>query len=154
MFHGANSLSVDAKGRFALPKSIRTRLEEAGSTDLVVTVGMWEKCLYIYRSTDWEAVQAQFDQMANADELVRHAQRKIVGHAAEVQLDASGRILLSGELREYARIDRKAKSLGMGHRLEVWDPEVYRLYDADVEARARGEKPQLQIPDVLKGLRI
>lgn len=45
----------------------------------------------------------------------------MIGHAADLELDNSGRILLPPALREYAGLSRAAMLVGQGNRFELWD---------------------------------
>ena len=68
--------------------------------------------------------------------------RIFLGNAMDVEMDASGRILVSPELRAAAGISRDAVLLGMGSYLELWDAQSYAAKEA--------EEMQKPMPDVLK----
>jgi MraZ protein len=44
-----------------------------------------------------------------------------LGHAAEVEQDASGRILVPVTLRQFAHLDKQVMVVGQGKKLELWD---------------------------------
>src|SRR6185312_17024188 len=48
-------------------------------------------------------------------------QRLMIGHATDLDLDGSGRILIPPSLREYAGLSRAAMLIGQGNRFELWD---------------------------------
>ena len=56
---------------------------------------------------------------------VRNMQRLILGHAAELELDAQGRVLLPAPLREYAGLGKKAVLVGQSTKFELWDADVW-----------------------------
>jgi len=124
MFRGIANLSVDAKGRIAVPKVHRERLEADGISDLMVTIDE-DQCLLIYPVNEWQIVEKQLMALPNTDEYNRTLQRHYIGHATEVDLDGNGRILLPAPLRMYAAIDKKAVMLGQGNKLELWSEEVW-----------------------------
>jgi MraZ protein len=45
----------------------------------------------------------------------------MIGHATDLELDGSGRILVPPPLREYAGLARAAMLVGQGSRFELWD---------------------------------
>lgn len=120
-FRGLTKLSVDAKGRVAVPKAHRDALLESGVTELVVTASP-SKCLYVLAKDEWLELEQKIMAMPNVkSKAVLRIQRLYVGHATMVELDGTGRMLLSAELRAFAGIDRKAMLVGQGKKLEIWD---------------------------------
>lgn len=70
--------------------------------------------------------------------------RIFLGNAMDVEMDGTGRVLVSPELREAAGISKEAVLLGMGSYFELWDKSTY---DAQ-EAKAM----QGAMPGCLQGL--
>ena len=44
----------------------------------------------------------------------------LIGHANDLELDGSGRILLPQELRLYADLEKHVCLIGQGKKLEIW----------------------------------
>jgi MraZ protein len=120
MFRGASKVTLDAKGRMAIPTRYRARLEERCDNQLVVTVDR-DYCLLVYPLPEWEEIERRLVRLPTLNRQVRRLQRLMVGYATEVELDGHGRILLSRELREFAGLDRQAMLIGQGNRFELWD---------------------------------
>ena len=59
MFRGANAINLDAKGRLAMPARYRDRLLASCDGQLVVTIALEDRCLWIYPLHEWEAVEAK-----------------------------------------------------------------------------------------------
>jgi len=129
MFRGISKLTVDAKGRLAMPKHHRDRLEKDGVTRLMVTVDR-SHCLLIYPMPDWLKIEEQLMSAPNSDPRIRTMQRLLVGYATEVEFDINGRILLPAALREYAGIKKKTVLIGQGKKCELWSQE---RFDAESE---------------------
>ncbi len=51
--------------------------------------------------------------------------RLLVGFAEEVELDASGRLLISPELRKFASFDKEVMMVGQGSHFEIWSQEAW-----------------------------
>jgi MraZ protein len=120
MFRGANKLTLDAKGRLAVPTRYRERLQERCGGKLVVTVDK-DQCLLIYPFPDWEDLERKLMKLPSLNPQARRLQRLMVGHATELDLDGSGRILLPPSLREYGLLNRDVMLIGQGLRFELWD---------------------------------
>ncbi len=79
-------------------------------------------CLLVFPRPEWEAFRSRVAQLP----MDAHWWRRIfLGNAAEIELDGSGRILISPELRAAANIEREIILLGMGSHLELWDALTY-----------------------------
>lgn len=122
MFRGASKITLDAKGRMAMPTRYRDRLSEKSDGRLVVTVDR-DYCLLIYPMPDWEEIERKLVRLPSLNPQARRLQRLMVGYATELDLDGHGRILLPRELREFAGLDRQAILIGQGNKFELWDEE-------------------------------
>ncbi|MGA0103910.1 MAG: division/cell wall cluster transcriptional repressor MraZ [Steroidobacteraceae bacterium] len=124
MFRGANKVTLDAKGRMAMPTRYRDRIAERSQGRLVVTVDR-DKCLLLYPLPDWEEVERKLMRMPTLNEAARRLQRLMVGYATDVELDGHGRLLLPPKLREFASLERDAMLIGQGARFELWDETIW-----------------------------
>lgn len=125
MFRGVANVSLDARGRFAMPARYRDGfLPSAGK--LTVTIDVANPCLLIYPQQDYDALEEKLRALDNTKGAIRSLQRKLIGFATEAELDGSGRILVPGELREYADIGRKAVLLGQLNKIELWAQTQWR----------------------------
>ncbi len=111
---------LDDKGRLALPAKFREEFD-AG---LVVTRGQ-EGCLVVYTRPEFERLLEPIHDASPTVARVRTYQRFLFGWAQDEVPDRQGRVTLSARLREYAGLDREVVVVGMGNRLEVWDPDAW-----------------------------
>ncbi len=125
MFRGATKVTLDAKGRLAIPTCYRERLAARCDNQLVATVDK-DPCLLIYPLPDWEEIERKLERLPSFHERTRTMQRMMLGYATDVDIDAHGRILLSRELRDFAGLDRQAFFIGQGHKFELWDEERWK----------------------------
>jgi len=119
-------MSIDAKGRLAMPKNHRDKLEENGIRELVVTADP-SRCLLVYPKPMWEEVEKKVNELPNSSKYTALSRRLYIGYATDIELDATGRMLLSSELREYAGLDRKAVLIGQGKKFELWDERTWEI---------------------------
>ena len=124
MFRGLTKVTLDAKGRLAIPTGYRERIATRCDGRLVVTIDK-DYCLLIYPFPDWEEIERKLVRLPSLNKRARRLQRLMVGHATEVNLDGHGRILLSRELREFAGLGRQAMLIGQGNKFELWDEETW-----------------------------
>lgn len=130
LFRGVTQLALDAKGRLAIPARHREALAN-GASRVVITADP-SRCLLVYPLDAWEPIQARLMGLSSFDERIRGLQRLIVGHADDVEIDASGRVLVPPALRQYARLDKHVVLVGQGRKFELWDEAAW----AQVTAQA------------------
>ena len=121
MFRGANKVTLDAKGRLAMPTRYREDITARSNGKLIATVDLSDRCLLIYPFPDWEEIERKLVRLPTLNAAARRLQRLMLGHATEIELDAHGRMLIPPKLREFASLDRQAMLIGQGSRFELWD---------------------------------
>ncbi|WP_332816220.1 division/cell wall cluster transcriptional repressor MraZ [Ramlibacter sp.] len=138
MFQGASSVSLDAKGRLSVPTRHRDVLAATAANLLTITRHP-HGCLMIFPRPEWEKFR---DRIAALPMEAQWWKRIFLGNAMDVELDGTGRVLVSPELRAAAGITRETMLLGMGNHFELWDRATYEAKEAEA---MRG-----QMPDVFK----
>ncbi|MFW1677559.1 division/cell wall cluster transcriptional repressor MraZ [Pontibacter sp. JAM-7] len=123
MFRGVNQINLDAKGRMAVPSRYRDRLVDCCGGQLVATIDTEERCLLLYPLPEWEEIQEKIESLPSFNPAARRIQRLLIGHATDLDLDGSSRVLLPAPLREYAELDKKVVLLGQGQKFEIWSEE-------------------------------
>ncbi len=123
MFRGVSSINMDGKGRMAFPTRYRERLMEQCDGNLVITIDTEERCLLIYPLPEWEVIEKKIEALPSFNRAARRIQRLLIGHATDLELDGSGRVLLPAPLREYAGLDKKLMLIGQGKKFELWSEE-------------------------------
>jgi MraZ protein len=123
MFAGSHLLTVDDKGRLAIPARFRLQLLEKFGPQVFITRS-YLPCVEIYPLTTFHSVVEQIDQMADR-KLADKAARAFIGHAEETELDKQGRVLLPQLLRKLARLDTRAVAVGQNKRIEIWSEDVW-----------------------------
>jgi MraZ protein len=143
VFRGVTQLALDAKGRLAIPGKHRAAL--AGSADspertLIVTADP-SRCLLVYPRATWEPIQARLMALSSFNEQIRGLQRLLVGHADEVDMDGTGRILVPPALRQYAGLDHRVVLVGQGSKFELWDEAKWQQETARAITFPAGDLP-------------
>ncbi|MGQ3888182.1 division/cell wall cluster transcriptional repressor MraZ [Legionella sp. CNM-1927-20] len=125
MFRGINTSTLDGKGRFMVPIRYREVLCAEESSSLVVTIDT-ELCLLAYPLAQWQIIEKKLQDLPSFDNVARRIQRLLIGHATDVELDNSGRILLPSVLREYAKLDKHIVIIGQGNKFEIWNEMLWQ----------------------------
>lgn len=123
MFRGNNEINMDAKGRMAIPSRYRDALSVSCDNSLIATIDIQDNCLIIYPLPEWKKIEEQIASLPTFNPTTRKLQRLLIGHARELELDGSGRILIPPELRQHAQLEKKVMLVGQSHRFELWGLE-------------------------------
>ena len=126
MFQGETAITIDDKGRLAIPTSYRDVVARECGNRLVVTYNPFDAgCLYLYPMPAWEHVRDQVNALPRTKSVSRNLQLKLVGAATFVEPDASGRISLPASHRNATGLEKKAVLLGMGDKFELWSEQAH-----------------------------
>ena len=120
MFRGLNKISFDTKGRISIPTKYREELLKISKKKLICTIDL-DYCLLLYPLPSWLKIQQQIMKLPTLNTTSRKLQRLLVGHATDIEMDKSGRLLIPYELREFSMIKKEAMLIGQGNRFELWD---------------------------------
>ena len=142
IFQGASALSLDAKGRLAVPARHRDALQALCAGQLTLTKHP-EGCLMVFPRPAWETFR---DKVAALPMSAAGWKRIFLGNAMDVDMDSTGRVLISPELREATHITKETILLGMGSHFELWDKSTYEAQEA---LAMQGD-----MPDVLRDFSI
>lgn len=126
MFRGIAQLSLDSKGRLAIPSKYRDDLVSSCAGRLVVTADP-SKCLLIYPQPAWEPIEQKLTSLSSFDKKIRSLQRLLVGNASDAEMDGAGRVLVSPPLRKFAGLTKNVVLVGQGAKFELWDEEQWDL---------------------------
>jgi MraZ protein len=124
VFRGASVLTLDAKGRMAMPAKYRDQLMASCNGRLIITVDR-DRCLLLYPLPAWEEIEFQLTQLPGLDQHVRHLLRSLMGSSEELELDAQGRIRPPPALREFANLEKRVALVGLGRKFELWNEETW-----------------------------
>jgi MraZ protein len=94
----------------AIPTRYRERLTARCDGQIIVTVDK-DHCLLVYPLPDWEELERKLVRLPSMNKVARRIVRIMVGYATEVDMDGSGRILVSKELREFASLEKQAQQV-------------------------------------------
>lgn len=151
MFIGRHFHSLDTKGRVAIPHKFRGELGGVGGGRVIVTVSPSDRFTYldVYPAEEWEAtirkILAAPITGEDAAEIREALLANYIHPAQEQTLDSQGRILVTPEQRQAARLEKEVVFTGDMQRFRIWSLEEWRRYDA---AAVKDKAKVLRIPGV------
>ena len=120
---------LDSKGRLVLPARIKAQLpaDGEGGSELVIRRG-FEQCLIVYPMVEFKKVFSKISSLNEFNEEYRKLQRNFLSGVVTVELDNNGRFLIPKNMLAYAQVDKDAILVGMGNKVEVWNPTIYEKH--------------------------
>ncbi len=129
-FIGEYDATLDSKGRFLLPASLRKLFPE-GTAELVVNRGL-DDCLNLYLPEDWKIVENRLSEVNPYDSRENRLIRKaLIAGAVYLDIDAAGRLNIPKKLADYASLEKDLVLAGDIEKIEVWDKAKYdKLFES------------------------
>lgn len=124
MFNSQYECKLDPKGRLVLPAKIKAAIPEANGSALMLRMAE-DKCLALYPMIEYKKLENQVKSLSINNAEQRILQRSFFISSVEVELDSNGRILLPKIYQSYAGLEKDLIVVGMGSRIEIWNPEKY-----------------------------
>lgn len=138
VFQGESALTLDGKGRIAVPSRHRDVLNAVAGGQMTLTKHP-SRCLLLFPRPAWEQFR---DKLLTLPMEAEGWRRVFVGSAMDVEMDGASRLLISPELRTWAGLERDVTLVGMGSRFELWDRARHAANEDAVLAQP--------MPDALK----
>jgi MraZ protein len=125
-FLGEYEATIDSKGRFLLPGSLKKQIPE-GENRFVISRG-FEKCLNLYPMRTWENIMQRINNLNDFDPKVRQFKLLFLGGATEVELDSAGRMLVPPSLKEHAGLNKDIVLASNVDKINIWDAGKYKQF--------------------------
>lgn len=129
-FIGDYTCKIDAKGRIILPMVFKKQLPASAQDHFVVRRDIFERCLVLYSSEDWnrqvERIRSRINPYNREHNLFL---RNFFKGTAELTLDNNNRLLIPRRLLDLAGIKRDVVLAGQDGRIEMWAADLYEKID-------------------------
>lgn len=136
-FASEYEVKIDAKGRVVLPAKVKANLPQDSGANIVLSRG-FEPCLVLRPQSEFFKILEKLQGLNQFDSANRNFQRKMLSGSTDMELDSNGRFLIPKSMMAYAQLQKEAIIVGMGDRVEIWNPKVYdKFLNDDPEEFAR-----------------
>lgn len=125
---------LDQKGRLILPARIKSNLPAGQEKELVIGLG-FDQCLVVYPMAEFNRIYSQIAGLSDFNPDYRRLQRNFFRGNTVVEMDSNGRFLIPRNMLQYAALEKDVIVIGMGNKVEIWNPGIYRaqLYHDQAE---------------------
>lgn len=133
-FFGRYEHSLDAKGRLILPAKFRPAFDNGG-----YLTQFNDRCLALWTPEDFEKQMTLMEEASERSREERNQARIWAAGSQEVEIDKQGRMAISPNLREFARLTDEVLVNGSITRVELWDPREWAAKVLPAEGRFTDE---------------
>ncbi|MEC9375866.1 MAG: division/cell wall cluster transcriptional repressor MraZ [Pseudomonadota bacterium] len=144
MFSSSAKVTLDSKGRMAIPTRFRDGISSRCDGSLVGAMDNDDSCILLYPSPDWEGAARRLLRLSGNKRSVRRMQRNMVGRVFDMEMDNHGRILIPSKLREQANLSKQAILVGLGSKFELWDEKLWDKWCENSDSISEDLPPELE----------
>ena len=143
---GRYTVTLDPKGRLAIPAKFRLSFPEDQQNDIVLTRG-FDPCITGYYRDSWQDFQKIFNDNQLSQEEMDIIEREFVGRKLEATFDKQGRVTLPVHLIEFAQLENltEVTVIGVRNRIEIWNPKIYDQIRAEKERVIQELRQKLKV---------
>lgn len=118
--------TLDAKNRIVMPPAFKEGLK---SSTFYVICFPKDNYLRVYNEEDLNSIFNEKLFASGGGKKNLRRQRVVLSRMIKCELDSQNRFTISQKLIDLASIDKEVKMIGVGTRIELWNPE---LLDEDI----------------------
>ena len=122
---GTYECKVDAKGRLMLPVSFKKQLASVVNNGFVLKRAVFQPCLELYPTNQWELLMQKINKLNRFKKKNNDFIRRFTAGVKSVDLDGSGRLLISKDLVGFAGISKDIVVTSAINIIEIWDKDKY-----------------------------
>lgn len=138
IFSSNSTHKIDGKGRVSIPAGFRKVLEQEPQPGVVLAPDVrGDDAIEGFGYSRLEQMVDAIEEMPPLEDETMALAHALIGEAKHLQLDENGRIVLSAEIKAWARLEDQALFIGLGRRFQIWNPDIYAARRAAMRDRAR-----------------
>lgn len=122
---GSYDCMLDSKGRLPVPVAFKKQLGEAMKTELILKRSVFQPCIELFTREEWNKVMNQIDGLNKFVKKNEQFIRIFTAGLKLVEADSTGRIQLTKELLQFAKIEKSVVVTAVLNKIEIWDKETY-----------------------------
>ena len=122
---GTYECKVDTKGRILMPIAIKKQLSSLITAGFVLKRSVFNPCLELYPMKEWFLLMEKINSLNRFNKKNNNFIRRFTAGVKTVEMDISGRLLISKDLVKHAQIGKEIVVSSAVNILEIWDKSLY-----------------------------
>ena len=128
---GVYECNADAKGRVMLPVAFKKQLTAVLKGGFVMKRSIFSKSLELYPMATWNEMVKEVNKLNKFVKKNVEFIRMFNYGVMPVELDSTGRFLISKDLMISSGIKKNVVMAAAGDRIEIWDKKAYEKFIKD-----------------------
>ncbi len=125
---GVYECNADAKGRVMLPVAFKNQLTKELKDGFVMKRSIFSKSLELFPIATWNGMVKEVNKLNRFNKKNVEFIRMFNYGVVPVELDASGRLLISKDMMTFSKITKSVVMAAAGDRIEIWDKKSYEKF--------------------------
>lgn len=125
---GVYECNADTKGRVMLPVAFKKQLAKELKAGFVMKRSIFSKSLELYPIATWNDMVKEVNKLNKFVKKNVEFIRMFNYGVISVDLDASGRLLVSKDMATFSGIKKNIVMAAAGDRIEIWDTKAYEKF--------------------------
>ena len=122
---GTYECKVDTKGRVMMPIALKKQLSKLINEGFVLKRSVFNHCIEMYPLSEWSKLMDKLNGLNRFNKKNNDFIRRFTAGVKSVEMDNSGRFLISKDLIKYASIDKEIVVSSSVNILEIWNKSTY-----------------------------
>ena len=139
-------LRLDSKGRVSIPGAFRAVLARDGVESLYCYPALDRPAIDAGGRTLMADIEAQIGSFAPLSKEREQFAMALYGTSETLKVDGEGRVVLSESLKRHAGITDVAAFIGLGQKIQIWEPGRFQKELAEATQKVRALRGQLRSP--------
>lgn len=122
---GTYECKADAKGRLMFSSAFKKQLSSVLQEGFVIKRAVFQPCLELYPMNEWNLMMEKINKLNRFLKKNNDFIRRFTAGVKIVDVDASGRILITKDLCDFAGIQKQVVLSSSVNIIEIWDKDKY-----------------------------
>ena len=125
---GTYECTLDSKGRMLLPSGLKKQMDTLLQEGFVLKRSVFQPCLELHPMSEWNQVMGKINKLNRFVKKNNDFIRQFTAGLKNVEIDASGRLQISKDLIQFAKLEKNIVVAAAINVIEIWDKNLYEDY--------------------------
>ena len=151
MFLSTYENKLDKKGRVSVPASFRSYLSNLGYNGVICYPSFNNNCIEAWPQDRIEKISNTIDSLNPFEEKRDYFATSVLSESENLQFDTEGRVSISINLLNHAKIKNNILFVGLGKTFQIWEPKNFIKFKSFARKKAFQNRSNLKWENKQKG---
>lgn len=122
---GTYECTLDSKGRMLLPSGLKKQMNTLLQEGFVLKRSVFQPCLELHPMSEWNQVMGKINKLNRFVKKNNDFIRQFTAGLKNVEIDTSGRLQISKDLIQFAKLEKNIVVAAAINVIEIWDKNLY-----------------------------